>query len=111
MKSIFFILFLILSFSKASASQWNCWEEIDVTVCRHLQTGQIIRKSISPDGNITYRDNYGNIMQSYQDHLGATRYRDEHLQEVDPFASPITSDQPINTYQPSVKEKYWDNHR
>ncbi|MBO7244801.1 MAG: hypothetical protein J6V53_05935 [Alphaproteobacteria bacterium] len=46
MKSIFFILFLILSFSKASASQWNCWEEIDVTVCRHLQTGQIIRKSI-----------------------------------------------------------------
>lgn len=110
MKSIFLALFLCSTAlnAHASARDWNCWEEVDVTVCKNHQTGQIVRKSVDPSGVITYRDNYGQIVKAYQDQYGATRYRDAYNQEFDPFYEPP---QPTRSYyQPPKKEKYTDNY-
>ena len=108
MKSIFLALFLCSTAlnAHASARDWNCWEEVDVTVCKNHQTGQIVRKSVDPSGVITYRDNYGQIVKAYQDQYGATRYRDAYNQEFDPFYEPPQHSR--SYYQPPKKEKYTD---
>ena len=89
MKSFLFFLLLITGISTANASPWHCWEEVDVTVCKNQKTGQLIRKSVDPAGVVTYRDNYGNRIQSYQNRYGAKSYRDAYNQEIDIFAPPV----------------------